>query len=442
MELIYYFNLFKRWIWLLALGLFIGLIGGYIVSYYQEPVYEASTKIMISREIQDENPDFAGLNSQQLIQTYIEILKTKPLLNATSERVGIKIDSDQVSVQQRLDTQIIQIAVENHNPEKASQFANTMVQILIDRNEEMQAGQYAASETRLIEQVEQIREQINALQTEYEQASKKSFDDQLTLVEQQIEAMQAELSTLQFEIEKLNPGYREADRILVAEKQARVQQLQSMFVTYEQIRANLLILGRPYQTSFEQDDPRLQQLQSTINLYQDLYLTSVEELEKVRLARLKQIPNIVQIEEATIPESPVRPIPILYTTLSGMVGLMMAVVLSFFIETLRKQQESPDMSMLFDKLRNEQESPDTTTLSGPEKESREIDNISPERSIADLELGKRPTDALAKAGIEKVGQFITKLDEDEEAVLAITGFGQISLIEAKKKLRALGYEIS
>ena len=75
-----------------------------------------------------------------------------------------------------------------------------------------------------------------------------------------------------------------------------------------------------------------------------------------------------------------------------------------------------------------------------EKKARETEHISPERPVADLELGKRPTDALAKAGIKKVGQFMNKFAEGEEAVLAISGFGQKSLIDAKKKLRALGYE--
>jgi large subunit ribosomal protein L31 len=77
-----------------------------------------------------------------------------------------------------------------------------------------------------------------------------------------------------------------------------------------------------------------------------------------------------------------------------------------------------------------------------EKKSRETSKVSPERSIEDLELGTRPTDALTKAGIKKVGQFMDKLAEGDKAVLAITGFGQKSLIDAKKKLRALGYDFS
>ena len=77
-----------------------------------------------------------------------------------------------------------------------------------------------------------------------------------------------------------------------------------------------------------------------------------------------------------------------------------------------------------------------------EKKARETAKVSPERPVADLDLGKRPTEALAKVGIKKVGQFMNKLAEGEEAVLAITGFGQKSLIDAKKKLRALGYEFA
>jgi large subunit ribosomal protein L31 len=77
-----------------------------------------------------------------------------------------------------------------------------------------------------------------------------------------------------------------------------------------------------------------------------------------------------------------------------------------------------------------------------EKKARESAKVSPERPIADLELGKRPTDALAKAGIKKVGQLMNKMAEGEEAVLAISGFGQKSLIDTKKKLRALGYEFA
>ena len=76
-----------------------------------------------------------------------------------------------------------------------------------------------------------------------------------------------------------------------------------------------------------------------------------------------------------------------------------------------------------------------------QKQERKASKVSPERPIADLEIGKRPTEMLAKAGITQVGQFLDKLEEGEKNLLAIDGFGQKSLSDTKKKLRSLGYDI-
>jgi large subunit ribosomal protein L31 len=66
---------------------------------------------------------------------------------------------------------------------------------------------------------------------------------------------------------------------------------------------------------------------------------------------------------------------------------------------------------------------------------------SPVRPIEELGLSTRAVDSLKKVGIENVGQFLERLSQGNEAVLAIPGFGQASLTAAKKKLRSLGYEL-
>lgn len=75
------------------------------------------------------------------------------------------------------------------------------------------------------------------------------------------------------------------------------------------------------------------------------------------------------------------------------------------------------------------------------QKAKEESRTSPERPVVELELGTRPTEALAKAGITKVGQIIEKLNEGEAALLAVEGFGRKSLIDLKKKLRLLGYKL-
>jgi large subunit ribosomal protein L31 len=76
-----------------------------------------------------------------------------------------------------------------------------------------------------------------------------------------------------------------------------------------------------------------------------------------------------------------------------------------------------------------------------QQKARDDARISPERSVVELGLGTRPTEALSKAGITMVGQIMEKLGEGEQSLLNVEGFGRKSLIDLKKKLRALGYDL-
>ncbi len=76
-----------------------------------------------------------------------------------------------------------------------------------------------------------------------------------------------------------------------------------------------------------------------------------------------------------------------------------------------------------------------------EQEAREAARTSPDRPIEDLDVSKRVADILAKVKIKKVGQFIDKLAEGDDAILAIDGFGRKSLADLKKALRRQGYTL-
>ena len=76
-----------------------------------------------------------------------------------------------------------------------------------------------------------------------------------------------------------------------------------------------------------------------------------------------------------------------------------------------------------------------------DKSARESARTSPERPIAELGLGTRATEALAKANITNVGQAMDLLEKGETAILAIEGFGRKSLADLKKRLRQFGYEL-
>ncbi len=76
-----------------------------------------------------------------------------------------------------------------------------------------------------------------------------------------------------------------------------------------------------------------------------------------------------------------------------------------------------------------------------EKKARETAKVSPTRSVKEIGLSTKATEALEKAGLENVGKVIAKLAEGEAALLTVEGFGRKSLIDLKKTLRQMGYEL-
>lgn len=76
-----------------------------------------------------------------------------------------------------------------------------------------------------------------------------------------------------------------------------------------------------------------------------------------------------------------------------------------------------------------------------QQKAKEESLNSPDRSIDDLTLAPRATDALKKAGVLTIGQVLEKLSEGDASLLAIAGYGQSALTSTKKKLRALGFEV-
>jgi len=72
---------------------------------------------------------------------------------------------------------------------------------------------------------------------------------------------------------------------------------------------------------------------------------------------------------------------------------------------------------------------------------KEESKNSPDRAVDDLGVSPRATDALKKAGILTIGQFLAKLAEGDETLLSINGFAQSSMTTAKKKLRSLGFDL-
>lgn len=136
LELKAYFRiLLKRWWLILSLViLFCGITGVYSY-YYAEPVYQASTKIIVNQSAEGyvgNIPDYNVIRTNlTLVETYKEIIKTPaimdkvvenhPEFNMTAEQLIQKVRVNSVN-----DTQVMTLIVRDSSYEKAAQMVNAI----------------------------------------------------------------------------------------------------------------------------------------------------------------------------------------------------------------------------------------------------------------------------------------------------------------------------
>jgi non-specific protein-tyrosine kinase len=271
------------------------------------------------------------------VQTFIQLLKTSPVLDSASSQLGYEVQSSQIEAQQLKDTQVIILSVEDSHPDRVASIANILVNVLIEQNDYLQSSRYLASEESLTAQVDQVNKQIIDLQGQIDRLSTENVREQIVQVESKIAGLQSEIAILDNDIFYATNRGRNPD-LAPTEWTARLAQLKSTLELYQEIYSNLLVLGKPTGTG---STDRLSHLQKTLDLYQQIYLQLLSGLEDVRLARLQNTPTIVQIEEAGIPSKPVRPLLFQNTLLGAAVGLMMVFGIVFAIEYFDGSLRSP-----------------------------------------------------------------------------------------------------
>lgn len=353
MDLRQYFYIAQKWAWLVILGVIIGTGGAYYLASRETPVYSASTQMLFNRPASTVANDISYLSNQQLAQTYILLLKTQPVIQAASEKLGYPVSAGQFSAQIVRDTQLISLDVTDNDPVHAADIANILVKVLIEQNDRLQSNQFTTSEDSLRMQLSQVEEQIANLQNEISQVSQESYASQKSSIEDQIKQLEASILEVQKEITLVEP--RDTNPLLpgiqpepspeqtamLQEKQLRLEQLQSSLKFYQEMYLNLVGSGERPSTA-SADMSRLDQMNNTLALYQQIYANLLASYEDVRLARLRTTPNVVQVEMAVPATSPISPRPLNSALIGGLIGLMATAGLAVLIEFLDDTIKTPD----------------------------------------------------------------------------------------------------
>lgn len=137
------FVLLKRHLVLIiAAGLIGGIITYCVCSFFVDPVYEASAKMIVnSRQEQTGSVTNDQITSaQKLVDTYAIIICSQPVLEPAIQNLNLPMNVEKlakkVTVTSVNDTQVMQIAVQSKDPQQAlqivEQIVNTCPSIIID----------------------------------------------------------------------------------------------------------------------------------------------------------------------------------------------------------------------------------------------------------------------------------------------------------------------
>ena len=346
----------------IILGLVLGACIGLDVAIIQAPVYEATTKVYVSRTRQQSNADMVSLNDEQLLAISLQLAKSQLVLDEVISRLGSNVSPDNIVVGVLPNSLILQIKVSDKDPQRAATIANLLVQILVEQNEALVSGWYAASEKSITEQLGQVQIQMADLQTQISQINDSGIQEQLAQVNQQIQQLKTEISTIEREIASFPVSPTPVEIIELAEKQAQLDQIYPLLTLYQQIQTNLTYIGKPVQNGLSLENPQITILQSTLNLYEQVNLSLLESRENVRLAGIQSVQNIMQIVPAIPPKNQSRPIPNLYILVGCVLGIALAMTSILIIDHMDTSLKSvsqieellglPVLGSVFEKKRN------------------------------------------------------------------------------------------
>jgi capsular exopolysaccharide synthesis family protein len=157
----------RRWAWLLVLGGVLAAAASYAVSVRSPKVYAAQTKVLVlPSDVNGQNADpsqVQGLTG--LARTYVEVVRTQPVLEAAIRTGNLNLTSDEasslISVTQIPNTQLLQIAAKSSDPVSAANLANLVADAFIRQVQQDQSRRYTDAEQSLSTELDQIDKQLS-----------------------------------------------------------------------------------------------------------------------------------------------------------------------------------------------------------------------------------------------------------------------------------------
>jgi non-specific protein-tyrosine kinase len=171
MEIRQYLSIiWRRW-WLIVLGAAAAGLTALLIGVSSTPVYRASARLLLDEPPGGSSSEYNQLLlEQRLAQTYAEIIEMPSVLEGTIVELDLPLSvadlQQMVGVSALRDTKIIDISVEDIDPERAAAIANQIGYVFIEQNREREALRYAEPVANWDVRIEDLSAEISQVQAE------------------------------------------------------------------------------------------------------------------------------------------------------------------------------------------------------------------------------------------------------------------------------------
>lgn len=334
MDLKYYINLIRRWLWLLVLMPVIGGAVTYAVVHRQPAVYQASARLLFGPGLDSANPDLNSLKTgAQLMHTYQGVATTGPFLQAVSSELSLGITPDilvgMITVTPNDTSRILTLSTQDSNRDRAVAITNAVANALVA----MSPANAGSSGT-------QVRDQMRA------QAAKVQTD--IVATETRIKQMEADYQAAVAASQASVPPETQKQ---IDEIKARIDQMETQLLTDNNPVVARLILDkiafeRSHLAELQPTDTSAQRARDILNqLTSERARLSTENNTLAQLYSLldTNATNQVKLLEPAVAGAPVAPQLALKALMGSLVAFIVALTIAlaaeYFSDILRTAEE-------------------------------------------------------------------------------------------------------
>jgi len=201
MELNKYIFPLRKWWWLVAASTLIAALFSFLSTQRQPLVYQAHTTLMIGMTINDPNPSSNELVlGQQLAAAYADLANREIVRSATKN--ALRMDALPAYIAQALpNTQLIEITVNDTDPERAQKVANELAAQLMNLSPISAQSEERGRQEFIHERLNNLETQINETEAQIAQLQEElanTFSAQeISDKQDQIFSLQSKLSTME-----------------------------------------------------------------------------------------------------------------------------------------------------------------------------------------------------------------------------------------------------